>query len=230
MPRACGSWVLDGGGFSELALYGQWSLGAAEYAAEIGRVCDGTGMPEWIAIQDWMCEPEMLRKTGLTVAEHQARTIRSYLDLTDIAPDLPWLPILQGWQPDDYLRHAEQYQTAGIDLARAPVVGLGSVCRRQQTGGIAPVVGRLAGAGIRLHAFGVKSRGLAAMAADLHSADSMAWSYAARKRGLRLRGCDHVGDCRNCRRWASMWAQQLLDTIEESSRTRQLRLDLEWRC
>ena len=45
-----------------------------------------------------MCEPAILARTGLTVLEHHARTIRSYLELHDFAPDLPWLPWLP-WLP-----------------------------------------------------------------------------------------------------------------------------------
>jgi len=52
---------------------------------------------------DWMSEPIMLAKTGLTVAVHQARTVANYLALRDLAPDLPFIPVLQGWRLDDYL-------------------------------------------------------------------------------------------------------------------------------
>ena len=42
------------------------------------------------------------------------------------SPSVPWMPILQGWGPEDYLRHAGQDQPHGIDLAAEPVVGVGS--------------------------------------------------------------------------------------------------------
>ena len=38
-----------------------------------------------------MCEEQILKRTGLTVAEHQRRTIASYLDLKSAEPELPWL-------------------------------------------------------------------------------------------------------------------------------------------
>ena len=47
-----------------------------------------------------MCEPFMLAKTGLTVAEHQARTVANYLELRSLAPELPFVPVLQGWSLD----------------------------------------------------------------------------------------------------------------------------------
>ena len=45
--------------------------------------------------------------------------------------ELPWVPVLQGWSLADYLSHERQYRTAGIDLAALPLVGVGTMCRRQ---------------------------------------------------------------------------------------------------
>jgi len=40
------------------------------------------------------------------------------------------------------------------------------------------------------------------------SADSMAWSFTARRRPVRLDGCTHK-TCANCPRWAEQWAQKV---------------------
>ena len=80
-----------------------------------------------------MCKPQILAKTGLTVEEHQRRTLNNYRELMQTAPDLPWIPILQGFTIGDYWQHAEAYQKAGIDLVDASVVGCGTLCRRQHT-------------------------------------------------------------------------------------------------
>jgi len=53
--------------------------------------------------------------------------------LRDLAPDLPIIPVLQGWTVADYLRCADLYDHRGINLAAEPLVGLGSVCRRPAT-------------------------------------------------------------------------------------------------
>ncbi len=201
-------WALDSGGFSELSLKGEWTIGAAQYAGEVRRWSRSIGLMQWAAIQDWMCEPFVLAKTGLSVAEHQARTIRSYLDLRSIAPDVPWAPVLQGWQPTDYIEHAEAYARAGIDLESAPIVGVGSVCRRQATAEGAAVFCRVAQLGLRIHAFGIKRDGLEQIGELLESADSMAWSYVARRRKIRLDGCDHAR-CNNCYVFAQQWASRI---------------------
>lgn len=62
----------------------------------------------------------MLARTGKTLAEHQARTIESYANLTALSPGIPWLPVLQGWRADDYRSHAQQYADAGFDMRAAP--------------------------------------------------------------------------------------------------------------
>jgi len=50
-----------------------------------------------------MCEPFITAKTGLTVTAHQHRTVSNLIRLRDLAPDLPIIPVLQGWTIPDYL-------------------------------------------------------------------------------------------------------------------------------
>ena len=179
--RATQSWALDSGGFSELSLFGRWTISPEEYVASVRRYQSEIGMMDWAAIQDWMCEPFILDKTGLTVAEHQRRSVQSYLDLCDLAPEIPWVPVLQGWAPNDYLRHRAMYADAGVDLAALSTVGLGSVCRRQHTDEVGPIIQHFFDAGVKLHGFGFKVKGLEKYGHLFKSADSMAWSFQARR-------------------------------------------------
>jgi hypothetical protein len=204
LPQALGSWALDSGGFSEIDQHGRWLTTPEAYAAAVRRYRDEIGGLAWAAPQDWMCEPRMLAKTGLTVAEHQARTVENFLHLRELAPDLPIIPVLQGWILSDYLACVDQYDRAGVDLLAAPVVGVGSVCRRQATGEIGEITGTLAALGLNLHGFGVKTQGLARYAENLVSADSMAWSKAARMEPRRP-GCEHRGNCASCLPYALDW-------------------------
>lgn len=208
-PRALHSWALDSGGFTELSMYGRWVTTSQAYARAVRRYQDEVGLLEWCAPQDWMCEPFMLAATGLTIADHQARTIDSYCILA--SHGLPVVPVLQGWTLADYHAHVEQYDNAGIDLRTFHTVGLGSVCRRQGTDEIARIVWSLHDLGLPLHGFGVKTRGLAAYHDALTSSDSLAWSYAAR-RSPPLPGCTH-SSCANCMRYAVQWRSDLLDRV-----------------
>jgi hypothetical protein len=205
---ALAPWALDSGAFTELSLYGRWTVTPADYAGEVRRWALQAGGMRFASPQDWMCEPFMLDRTGLTVAEHQRRTADNFLELRSLAPELPWLPVLQGWAEADYLRHADQYAVRGVDLAREPLVGVGSVCRRQDTRAAERLVCRLARQGLRLHLFGYKLKGLAHSARFLASSDSMAWSYDAR-RATPLPGCQHKS-CANCLRYALAWREKAL--------------------
>lgn len=224
LPRARVGWALDSGAFTELSTYGAWRTTPQTYAAAVARYAAEIGRLDWAAPQDWMCEPFMLERTGLTVAEHQRRTIASYLTLRDLAPTLPWVPVLQGWALNDYLAHLDAYAAAGVDLAAVPVVGLGSVCRRQATREIDQIVATLAETGLRLHGFGVKTAGLVLYGPDLTSADSLAWSYQARRRPP-LPGCVRHRTCANCPRYALAWRERVLRRADQPA-PRQLALAL----
>lgn len=211
-PRAVCDWALDSGGFTELNLFGRWETPRHEYIAAVRRYSEEVGRLMWAAPQDWMCEPTVLAKTGLTVADHQMLTVHNFLDLRDEAPDLPIIPVLQGWTLRDYLTCVDLYAANGVDLTNEPLVGIGSVCRRQDTTEIDVVVSAVAALGIRLHGFGVKTRGLSKYAPALASADSLAWSYNAR-RNPPLAGCSH-GTCSSCLRWATRWRDGVLAGLD----------------
>jgi len=208
LPKAIQPWVLDSGGFTELNLFGGWSVPAAVYAAELRRLHDEVGQLEWAAGQDWMCEPWILTKTGKTVDEHIALTVGNYIDLKTWAPELPFIPTLQGWSLADYLRCFDAYEDAGVNLADQPTVGLGSVCRRQNTDEIGTIVRTFARRGLKLHGFGCKAGAIRRYGEHLHSADSMAWSFNGRK----VRPCPMTGvsSCNNCVHFALDWRERLL--------------------
>ncbi|MYU20780.1 hypothetical protein GTY84_02700 [Streptomyces sp. SID8352] len=219
--RARGRVSVDSGGFSELDGHGSWDYGPTprQYAGQVGRYVDEVGI-DWAAPQDWMCEPWITAKTGLTVEEHQARTVGNYLDLKAIDDRLPIIPVLQGWTIPDYERCIDLYDRAGIDLRALPLVGIGSVCRRQGTEEAARLVTEIAGHGIRLHGFGFKIDGLRRVARYLPSSDSMAWSAAGRREG---QGCDfrfpasrgpHKNEA-NCLRYALGWRAEVLAAVRE---------------
>jgi hypothetical protein len=64
----------------------------------------GAHHANWLARVDVpLFEPVMLAKTGLTVAEHQRRTVANYLQLRALAPEVAFIPVLQGWTTGDYL-------------------------------------------------------------------------------------------------------------------------------
>ncbi|GAA1258657.1 hypothetical protein GCM10009677_06810 [Sphaerisporangium rubeum] len=75
----------------------------AVYAEAVATYTHTIGGLDFAAPQDWMCEPFMLERTGLSIAEHQERTVANYLHLRAITPELPFIPVLQGWHLADRL-------------------------------------------------------------------------------------------------------------------------------
>jgi hypothetical protein len=224
VPRAIGPWALDSGGFTELSTHGHWTITPERYVEEARRWEAEIGNLQWAAPQDWMCEPDIIHGggpgnfpgTGLSVAEHQRRTVENYLRLGDLAPGFPWTPVLQGWSLWEYLDHVEQYRRAGVHLEAFPLVGVGSVCRRQSKDlpMVTVLIRELWAMGLKLHAFGFKLTGLPATSGWLESSDSMAWSYRARRGRVRLPECTHrARTCAHCLRWALRWRGQVLKAI-----------------
>lgn len=219
--RAIAPWALDSGGFTQVTQHGGWTIEPAAYADAVRGYQQTIGQLQWAAPQDWMVEDVALKATGLSVAEHQRRTVQSVLTLRDLAPDVPWVPVLQGWTPADYEACIGLYAQAGVDLAAEPVVGLGTVCRRQDTDAIGVLVSDLAAHGLRLHGFGVKLQGVAKYGHLLHSADSLAWSYGAyRGDGAAGLTCTHQRH-QNCLQYALWWRRHLL---RQTDQPRQLQL------
>ena len=220
--RAQVPWFLDSGGFTELQKYGRWRTTAdqhiirSRHAMKIGRLV-------YASPQDWMCEPIVINGgttptglkfagTGLSVLEHQQRTVANLLDLRRFGADVPWVPVLQGFTIDEYHHCADMYEAAGVRLVDEPLIGLGSVCRRQAMGEATEIVQSLAQRGYRLHGFGFKQDGIEACWPWLESVDSMAWSYNARAEGRKGVTCGRpngrggtVKSCGNCRHYALEW-------------------------
>jgi len=183
-PVACRDVIVDSGAFTELAQYGRYRHSVAAYAADLRRLASVVTITAAVA-QDYMCEPFMLAKTGLTLADHQRLTIERYDELLAEGLPFPILPVLQGYEPADYVRHVDAY---GDRLGPGQWVGVGSVCKRnghpRQVLAVLEAIARRR-PDLRLHGFGIKKTALEheGVRALLFSADSLAWSYSARRQG-----------------------------------------------
>ena len=200
-PIRAEAWIMDSGAFTEVATHGGYREGVEAYAEEINRwAYPGSGLVAAVA-QDYMCEPFIVAKTGLSVAEHQRLTIERYDALLLLVRDVYVMPVLQGFTIAEYLDHLRQY---GERLAYGAYVGVGSVCKRnvdvRQIEAILSSIMRVR-PDLRLHGFGLKVTALSSgVVRDcLHSADSMAWSFAARRQGRDA----------NSWREAAAWVQRI---------------------
>lgn len=177
-------WMLDSGAFTTIAQYGYFPEPPSAYAMMIQRWAHCGRMVAAVS-QDMMCEPFALAATGLTIPDHQRLTIERYDALVALVDDVYVMPVLQGYAPDEYAKHIRDY---GPRLAEGAWVGVGSVCKRN---GDPEAIVRVLRAiraergDLLLHGFGVKLTALRhpVIRGQFYSADSMAWSFAARREG-----------------------------------------------
>jgi hypothetical protein len=176
-----GDWILDSGAFTEISTHGRYRHSVDEYCEQIARWSQCGNLLIAVA-QDYMCEPFILERTGLTIADHQRLTIERYDALVALRPPVPIMPVLQGFKVSDYLSHLQQY---GDRLSVGAWVGVGSVCRRngnpEEIADILRAI-KLLRPDLRLHGFGLKLLALesAEVRQNLYSCDSMAWSFKRR--------------------------------------------------
>lgn len=198
-PLGCPAVLIDSGAFTELHLHGGYRTDEETYATQLRDIHQrGTAAIEIAVAQDYMCEPFMLVKTGLTIKDHQRLTIERYDRLSRLLHGAPFplMPVLQGYDERDYVAHVKDY---GDRLTPNMWVGVGSVCKRNgKPDSVAAILYAILAArpDLRLHGFGVKRISLAhaAVRNALYSADSMAWSFAARWEG---RNANHWQEAAN---------------------------------
>jgi len=214
------SWCLDSGGFTELTMFNEWRTTPSEYVDSLQRIVSDIGGLVWASPQDWMCEPHMIKNTGKSINEHQHLTCQNFCEIQQLNPPARVIPVLQGWNPDDYITHFDMYKTYGINLVEYETVGMGSFCRRASVAGVKELVQELSGRGVKMHGFGLKKDGISLFGEHLQSSDSMAWSMTGRIAGWRneyLCGrTDHKAkSCGDCHTWAMMWADKIIENARE---------------
>jgi hypothetical protein len=177
--------MLDSGAFMEIILHGGYRDTPDGYARAVNRWARVGHLVAAVS-QDYMCEPFVLARTGLDRATHQRLTIERYDALRAlVSPAVHLMPVVQGYLPEHYAAHVGAY---GDRLQPGMWVGVGSICKRNGSPReIAAVLRAIRSVrpDLRLHGFGAKLTALqSAEVRDLlWSADSMAWSYHARRNG-----------------------------------------------
>lgn len=177
-----GDWIMDSAAFMEVLTNGGYVTTVKEYATVI-RNWRWLGNLSAAVAQDYMCEGFILKRTGLTVADHQRLTIERYDALVQEDVGTYILPVLQGFEPEEYCRHLDAY---GDRIPDGAYIGVGSLCKRnrdpREVFRVLSAIHRHR-AGLRIHGFGLKVTALEdyEIVRLLATADSMAWSYDGRR-------------------------------------------------
>jgi hypothetical protein len=178
-----GSIFLDSGAFTILSDYKDYPETVEDFCEAVLHIASLCNV-EAVSSQDFLCDPHFVALTGLSVIEHQRRTIERYDAIRAILPsEITVVPVLQGYEPCEYLEHLAAY---GSRLAPGMRVGIGSLCNRSSKPKLieqilVPIFD--ARPDLRYHGYALKTRSLRSsiIQSILSSADSMSWSYAARR-------------------------------------------------
>ena len=196
------TWMLDSGAFTQITTHGDFTLSVEKYAKLIKRFSNRGNLTCAVS-QDYMCEPVVREITGKSVREHQRMSTRRYFqllkELRKISCDVELMPVLQGWEPEDYIDHLDMYEEVWAHRERisgylyyfddkwsAPekpkYIGLGPMCKRNKNPGevehiLDILLPRLID--YKVHLFGIKKTALkfAAIRGRIHSADSFAYDF-----------------------------------------------------
>lgn len=158
----------DSGGFLAARRWGDFPYSEKEYVDWLKTL-----NPTWCATMDYCLEPELKRQDKERFIQG---TVEKAEKLMTGWPYLPWVPVIQGYEVEDYLRCAELYREAGLIR---PYMGIGSLCRRERD--IERVVSNIGWAlpDTRFHLFGVKLNSLGSPIVRKYAAssDSAAWQW-----------------------------------------------------
>lgn len=188
LPLHIDYYGVDCGGFVASRIWGDYRYSADQYIEWIETFLLP---PQWAAIQDFCCEDELTAGKSGIIKERQDKTTANIIQYWQKYREAEWvwIPTVQGWQIEDYIRHAlelkplimewfDYYRSrAQDDLFR---VGIGTLCARPFSGDIQAIVNAVADIlpGVRFHLFGVKLQVLKSQVAlpRIASVDSAAWN------------------------------------------------------
>lgn len=180
-----GGMCVDSGGFTAARRWGRYPWTSEQYA-DFVRASSRDVPLAFCAILDYACEPNVNRSILETNQQRIDATIANEVDCRKTAPELPWLPVLQG---DNLAERAyDLARRRELGLLPENYAGIGSVCGR---GAVAArrVIRFYADQlfGVCYHAFGMHIGALddKIVPGALKSWDSYSWTWARGARQMR---------------------------------------------
>lgn len=195
----------DCGGFVATFRWGDYRYNPQQYVDWLQ-----TFSPVWAATMDYCCEDEITSGNAGIVKERQNKTTRmAYLFWTKYRQvSWEWVPTIQGWNPEDYERHAldlaplifkmkDYYESRSRYSGKLSYfrVGVGTLCRRASSAQIREIVHTVARVlpDVQFHLWGVKLGALkdrVSLPLQVVSVDSAAWhsDFGNKMRDWKLSG------------------------------------------
>jgi hypothetical protein len=186
IPEQVKKTAADSGGYVASKIWGEYRYSLNQYVSWLLNWHPGP--PEWAAMIDYCCEPEL----AVVTRERQDRTTANALEAWSQYKGVPfvWTPTIQGLNPLDYQRHAQELAPLIVDMQQfynqrgqgdSFRVGVGTLCRRADSMTILAIVTAIRSVlpDIPLHLWGIKLASLRAMNVaqmGIKSTDSAAWA------------------------------------------------------
>ena len=184
----------DSGGFVATFKWGDYRYTPEQYVKWLDSF-----QPRWAATMDYCCEREVAANAGIVRQRQQRTTDMAYLFWKHYRSiSWAWVPTVQGWYVEDYIRHARELRPLIEEMGGAgnPYfrVGIGTLCARASAKMVHEVVQAVAEQlpGIPLHLWGVKLGVLQSPyeLPQVISVDSAAWE------GLMFKGRTEWQQCK----------------------------------
>lgn len=181
---------IDSGGFTAAKRWGRYPWTIAQYAEWIGQMSRDVIL-DFCAVMDYACEPTVNRSILATNQSRIEATIENEIACKEVAPGLPWLPVLQGDNLAERTYDLDRRREMG--LRPTDYAGIGSVCGRGAHGARQVVkfyADRLPG--VKYHGFGMHIQALDddAVYGVVKSWDSYSWNW-----GRGQKGVDRPAEC-----------------------------------
>lgn len=159
---------LDSGGFSFLLRSGDYEFYPAQYIRLAKRI-----KANYVAVMDYPCEQ------GANNYERIERTIENAIKLMDLAGDLNWVMVIQGYTPEEYLYSVDRIKEQGL---LTPIMAIGSLVVRKKIEDVRKIISLVREnlpRRIKLHGFGVDLRFIRDLVIfkALYSTDTAAWKW-----------------------------------------------------
>lgn len=174
---------IDSGGFTAARKWGKYPWTYRQYVDFIREMSRDVPV-QFAAVMDYACIPSNGKKSEINIDRIKA-TIQNEIALRELAPDIPWLPILQG---DNFEERSEDLELRrALNLLPTEYAGIGSLVGRGIQAAIDTVqfyANELPG--LKFHGFGIPIKALddPVVFATTKSWDTYSWSWGRGKRNM----------------------------------------------
>jgi hypothetical protein len=173
----------DCGGYVATVRWGEYRYTPDEY---VNWLRSWKTTPTWAATMDFCCERDIATNKSEVMLRQDKTTDMAYL-FWEQYRDCPWawVPTIQGWNVEDYVRHANELKPLVLDMQKHYAdgwrIGIGTLCQRADSRMIRDVVMAVTSElpNMPIHLWGVKLGAFKSndgLPEEVTSMDSAAWN------------------------------------------------------